>query len=619
MAVTQSLTVREVAGSIDVSANTSVVEIIWTSTQTGESWNGYEKLASYYVSINGGIQEQYQVYYTLPKNSTTTIVSERITVKHKEDGTGTVNVETWMDTGISAGVVELTKTLTLTTIPRATTLNSLSCDTKYFNGKMTYKYTPKSASYDNICKIDLVLFDGEEIGIKSISLGKQSVSQKTATVTLSEDELSIIYNKLPYNSKGILKFTLLTLTNEGYISYDQCKEITLYVPNISATQPTATMTLSPVSSMTAPFNSLYIKGRTKVDANFTNGEGKYGAEIRSYEMSVNGKTYKSPYTSEYLSTAGSVTVTGTVTDSRGLSRIYTHTITVLSYEAPQILPASGDVEVIAARCDLNGNFDDSGEYLKIKAKRNYSKVVSEDVQKNFCQIRYRYKPEGGEYTSWTTILAKDSESDEVDTAAMLNGNLQLTSSYTVQVGVIDDLGEESTVTIDIPTDKIYMDKAGSKRSLGIGKYAEDENTIDIAEDLTTKFRGKVDFASEEWVSLGLSDDVDDSDPNSRYGRHEGTGCYYRVCAGDKHIYVSFNCMFTYNGTALQINQDPIPEDIRPQRKVFAICATGGRAIARIYVNNDGNIIVDWIQQIATTVETTATTVYWIDGYIDYWV
>jgi hypothetical protein len=355
-----------------------------------------------------------------------------------------------------------------------------------------------------------------------------------------------------------------------------------------------------------------------VDANFTNGEGKYGASIVSYKMSVGTKSYGSPYTSEYITTDGGVVVTGLVTDSRGYSRTYTETLTFLPYANPRIIPASGESEIIAARCDANGNLTDSGTYLRIKAKRSYSKVVASGSQKNFCYIRYRYKAEGGSYSSWTTILATTASADEVDTGAILGGTLDLTKAYTVQVGVVDTIGESDYTTISVPTDKVYMHRAGSINSLGIGKYVEEENTVDIAEDITTKFRGKVRFAGEAWLNLGLhSTNVAESESNA--GRWGGSGCYYRVCAGDKHVYVAFNCAFTYAGSSLQINLDSIPSEYRPKRNVYAICATGGRAIARVIVNASGNVIVDWIQVISSAEQTTSSTVKWIDGYLDYWI
>lgn len=607
----------EWSSSVDTTANKSTVTaaLYYKRNNTGFTTSG---TGTFSITING---EKTSANKTLTITNAAWVkaVEATVTVSHNADGTKSVGISATgsiPDTSLSSTSVN--GTAKLDTIARASTIDSLSCETKYFNGKMTYKYTPKSASHYNRCVVALNI-GGAYTQVKTISLGQQTAVQKTATVTLSEDELSIIYKKLPNATSGVLRFTFRTYSDSGYstqVGDAGYKEITLSIPNISATQPTATVTLSPVSSLSSPFDVLYIKGRSKIDVNFTNAEGKYGASIVSYQVSCLGKKYGSPYTTEYITTDGDVTVTATLEDSRGFTRTYTKTVTFLPYANPRIIPASGESEIICARCDSSGNLSDSGTYLKIKAKRSYSKAVSSGSQKNFCSIRYRYKAEGGSYSSWTTILATGAASDEVSTGALLGGALALTSSYVVQVGVVDTLGEEDTTTVSVPTDKVYMHRAGSINSLGIGKYAEDENTVDVSEDITSIFRGHVRFAGEAWINLGLSANVAESETNA--GRWGGTGCYYRACAGDKHIYVAFNCAFTFSGSAIQVNAEPIPEAYRPDRNVYAICATGGRTVARILVNKSGNILVDWIQVIAAAEQTASSTVKWIDGYIDYW-
>ena len=483
MGVSQSLTLTEVVGSGSIADNTSKVDIVWKSTQSGESWNGYTRTANYWVSINGGPETKYSVSYTLPQNSTKTILSKTITVPHKEDGTGTVKVRTWMDTDISAGEVELSKTLTLATIPRASTIDSLSCATAYFTGQMTYKYTPKSSAMYNRCNISLHL--GEEfISVKSVNLGQKAASQQTATVTLTEDELATVYNRLPSAKKGTLRFTFRTYSDSGYntqVGDYAYKEIELKIPDDKTTKPTVGMSLAPVGNLPDAFDGLYVQGKTRVKATLT-AAPKYNATIKSYSTKVNGIDYGSSdsYTSGYLTQTGSIAVTGYVTDSRGFTGEMPKTITVIPYAKPKLLSVS------ALRCNENGEADDSGAHLRIRATRSYSKVESGGVQHNFCRIRYRWKPENGSYGSWTTILARDATSDTVDTKA-LNLSLSATTSYLVQIRAVDDIGEYAETIISVPTEEVYMHR--TKDAMGLGGYVNSSKMLDVFWD--AKFRGEV--------------------------------------------------------------------------------------------------------------------------------
>lgn len=115
MAVSQTLTLTQI--SQDQENNQSQVRILWRSTQTGESYNLNPRQAHYTVTA-GGVSRTYTVSYALHLRSTDTIVDTTVTVPHDDSGNGSITVTTWMDTKISAGVVQLTSTKTMTTISR---------------------------------------------------------------------------------------------------------------------------------------------------------------------------------------------------------------------------------------------------------------------------------------------------------------------------------------------------------------------------------------------------------------------------------------------------------------------------------------------------------------------
>lgn len=119
MAVYQSLSVEQISQNTE--ENTSLVRVLWQTTQNGGSYNLVEREAYYYVSINGQSEQTFAVSYTLPGSTVLTLADVTLTVPHNDKGEATISVRTWMDTHLSAGVVTLSKTLTLDTIPRVTT------------------------------------------------------------------------------------------------------------------------------------------------------------------------------------------------------------------------------------------------------------------------------------------------------------------------------------------------------------------------------------------------------------------------------------------------------------------------------------------------------------------
>lgn len=493
MGVSQSLSVTEVSGSQSVSNNTSKVRILWQSTQSGGSWNGYTRTAKYWVSKNGGAETEYSVSYTLPKASTKTIVDTTITVAHKADGTGTVKVRTWMDTNISEGIVEKSKEITLSTIPRASEISSVADLT--LGNSCSVKWTPMSTAFRYKLKFSL--------GSWSYTTGVIH-PKTTALYAYTGYKVPVsVANQITKSKTGEMTVTLYSYSDSGATKQIGSSSSATFTVTVPSAPPTVTMTLSAVSSLPAAFSGLYVQGKTKVKASLT-GTGKYGAGIKSYRMKVDGKNYNSSdaYTSDYLSKSGSVAVTGYATDSRGYTGSVNESITVVPYSNPKILPVAGESEVVAARCDSKGKLADNGTYLKIKAKRRYSSVNS----KNFCQIRYRYKLESASaWSGWTTILAKDSlGSDEIVTGALLGGVLAVTSSYLVQVQAVDDVGGHAETTIPIPTDTVHMHR--TKNGMGLGKYCEGENLLDVAWD--AHFRGGVrvgDKTLKEYILSVISE------------------------------------------------------------------------------------------------------------------
>ena len=483
MAVTQSLSVTEVSGSVSTANNTSKVRILWQSTQSGDSWNGYTRTAKYYVSINGGAEILYSVDYTLPQSSTTTIVDTTITVTHKSDGSGTVKVRTWMDTGISAGEVEKSQTLTLTTIPRASTITSAS--NKTLGDTCSVKWTPLAKTFRYKLKFAL--------GDWSYTTGAIHPNT-TAAYTYTGYTLPLsIANLIPNAKTGTITVTLYTYSDSGataQVGSASSMTFTITVPDNASTKPSVTMTLSPVTPY-EKFSSIYIQGRSKVKATFT-GDGMYSASISSYNMQVEGKTYSSPYTSDTLRGSGTINIVGTATDSRGYSNTTPGEINVIAYEPPYIAPSGGNKKVICERCTADGTVDDSGTYLHVKGTRNYTKINTDGIV-NTCSVRCRYKPEGGNWShdsgsGVAVLLWTDTSTDTFD-VILADIVSDRTLSYTVELNIIDDTYQPSAMVFYIPSEDVAFNLREGGKGAAFGKYATKENMLECEWD--ARFNGKL--------------------------------------------------------------------------------------------------------------------------------
>lgn len=496
MAVSQSLSVTEVAGSPNVANNTSQVRILWTSTQTGDSYNGYTRTAYYYVSINGGAETAYSVSYTLPKNATKTILDTTITVTHKDDGSGTVKVRTWMDTSISAGVVEKSQTVTLTTIARASQPSCITWpehtrDVGYFGDTIKIHMNSKSPKFTHKVYYNF--------GRKT----QQLIDSNAINNTYWEIPLDLISELQSTDKDGWGTILVETYTDNGtkFVGSKSC-EFSAKVPDIEATKPKVTMTLNPVGSLPPAFAGLYLQGLTKVKATLS-AKGEYGANIGSYFMKVDNVLHDKDdaYTSSYLTSPGVKTVYGYATDTREITGEASQTINVIPYGNPKLIGAT------AVRCDENGNEIESGTYLKISGERDYSPCILNGVQKNFCKIQYCYSQDKVNYSDWITILDRNNlSSDEVTTEPLLGGAMSAEASYIVHIQAVDDIGRTADSFVTIATDKVYMHRDGARNALGLGKYNERDNAVD----------SDWDFYMNDHTITGIAAPKNDTDAVPKY-------------------------------------------------------------------------------------------------------
>ena len=531
------------------------------------------------------------------------VENQNITVTHNADGTKTTTIywkwnvnSPWGQYVYPSGSFNHT----ITTIPRATQ-PTVSVTSANMGGSITISMPRASSAFTHTLTYSM--------GTESGTIGTGFGTSKSWTVPYS------LANAIPKAKSGTCTITCKTYSGSTLIG-TKTVTFTVNVPDNSNTKPSISCTTTPVSSLSSAFSGLYIQGKTKVKT-VISAEGKYGADISKYYSTVQntGET-SSPsgatYTHPAPVSSGQTKVIYSAYDTRGIANSGNHYITVLPYNPPAIIPYTGENSIICDRCTSDGTFSPSGTYIRIKAGRQYSSVISDGEQHNYCILRYRYKVStAGSYSSWVTLIAKNSsESDVVD---IIVGNIatSITTSYDIQINVADDIGGSATLNFIIPTDEVNFHQREGGGGAAFGKYCEEENKVEIAEGWDLKYYG------ERWKDLGLSSSVSESASN--FGRGpEGTGCYYRV-EGENHVFVTFNCAVTFSGSPVTISESVIPVKYRPVRNVYAVVPATQRSIARIFINTSGAVMVDYIQDAATNEITKSFTTGWIDGYIDYWI
>lgn len=384
--------------------------------------------------------------------------------------------------------------VTLPMIASASTISSASAVT--IGNSCNVTWTPQAASFRYKLKFSI----GNWIGWSGII----HPNRNTAYPYIGYQIPMAVANQVPTKT-GTMTVTLYTYSDSNatvQIGAEDSETFTVTVPENDATKPTVHMSLSPVSSLRAPFDSMYLQGKSKVQASME-FDTEYGAHVGTSHITVDGVVYGDPYESGYLTKDGELSVQGYVEDTRGHYDTNSQTITVIPYSKPMLQAASGESNIVAARCDANGNLSDSGKYLKIKAKLIYEKVMSNGVQNNFGKIQYRYRVEGGLWSEWYTILdSASTAATEVTTGALLSGALSIQSNYQVQVQAVDNIEESTPVTLILPSDDVYMHRPAFGKSMGLGGYAQGQGNLDVY--WKTKARGGLSLFNEAGEELNLN-------------------------------------------------------------------------------------------------------------------
>lgn len=355
---------------------------------------------------------------------------------------------------------------------------------------------------------------------------------------ITNDEVkSGAYWEVPYELASAIPYlvsTPITIICETYNGGPKLGEtsttVTFHVLENAETKPVVSgMDLSPYHSLNSQFETVFVQGYSKISAEFS-GSSAY-SQIDHYVLSVGGEEYVgNPARSLVMENSGEVSVTGYAVDKRGFySAPFTKSVTIVPYSPPSATPATGYDNVLCERSDSDGTPNDEGIYLHIIAGRRYSKVMDGDSQKNFCQLRYRYKQEGASsYSVWIPLLNKSSEEDQVE-VTLADIVPQIDMSYFVEISAVDDITESTgAYTFSIPTADVTFHLRQGGGGAAFGKYSTKVKTLECAWD--------ADFEGDVSVDGKISSGGSEIDVIIEQGETDDGWEYKKYSSGDLECY-----------------------------------------------------------------------------------
>ena len=487
-----SLTVTE--SSYSTAENTSLVSWSYQIKSLGLGGFGDYGIPRT-ATINGTNVVNSSAYTSCYNNQTTSWGSGSLTIPHNDDGSKTISIS-FSATGLGDyswnGTVTQSGSLTLTTIPRASTLTLTASSLTITNATATLGFTATSKGnfYHKL---------SWKVGSSSASVvsgwNPKQINTTSASGTINT---GAILDKMPTSTSGTLTFTLETftdsaMTNKTGTSTATCS-ISINTSNIKPSVSLGTIGVNTPSSFT---NLVAGYSTAKVTVTSTNSRGASSFST-SFTISKGSLSANSTSSTSYTLTTNTLpsgtsnytfTITATVTDSRGVSATTSKTSgTVYGYATPVI-----SAQFYRVAESGSSTADPIGGYVY----RSFSATQSYTVNGWNNTLTVTAKQDGTTVTSGTTSALAD------------------TSSATLVVTATDKVTTVTkTLTVGTATFPLDLyDNAEGTVGVGMGTTAEggivqSNMDIRIVKDNQTMVRGyaetgnfyaRGDFSNGGWM------------------------------------------------------------------------------------------------------------------------
>lgn len=425
--------------SISGNSSTVTATLYYSRTNKGYTTEGN---GSFSITING-VKTTASKRITLTYNSNTQAMTATVNVPHNADGSKSVAISaTGSLSGTTLSSTSISSTVTLDTIPRATQ-PSLSASSVNMGSAVTISLPRASSSFTHDLAYSF--------------RGGSYVAIASGVGTSYSWTVPDLVSSIPSAISGSMTIRCVTKNGSTTIG-TKTVSLTAKVPG-SVVPTISSVAISEATSGLAAQFGAYIQSKSKLSVTIT-AAGAKGSTISSYRTTFRGKTYTArTWTSDILTASGTLSMTTTVTDSRGRTASKTTTVSVLAYTPPRIQAFS------VYRCNSEGAADDEGLYIAVRYK--YSAPNLNDGNTASWAVQYKQSTA----TSYSPLLSGSGLSGDA-TEKPSNPTFSTDYQYDVRLAVTDYFGATATADVELPSGKVILDIAANGLGLAIGKTSE---------------------------------------------------------------------------------------------------------------------------------------------------
>ena len=465
--------------SQNVSNNTSNVTFTFQARRTDYSVYVYNAYGQAYWQIAAGGNSSGNNYFNINwrygQNVWFTISSWSTTITHNSDGTYSSYAEAYVYTGVSPESLSARVNYTLTTIPRESTISSITGDT--IGSNITVNISRQSSSFTH-----QVWWRINGTG-NWTSLGTNFGTSCTFNLPMS------VCNSVTQSTTCTLNIAIRAISNGSYVGGEVWSSKTVNVPS-SVVPSFSSIGVSEAVSSVASLG-IYVQSKSKLNLSINGASGSYGSWITAYSISVDGQNiYAASGTTNVINGSGNLTITARITDSRGRQASRTTTINVKAYSAPRLTSYS------ATRQSTPTN-------VSVVASGSITSLLNGSTQKNSLTYVVKYKQSSA--SSYTSVTVKSSGLSFSNLSRTLT-NIDSTKSYDIQL-VLSDYFSSVTYQLKLSTTKVIMDLKST--GVGINKYNE-RGVLDVGGDAYVSGNAYIDGDLAVGGSLNIPGNISDS-------------------------------------------------------------------------------------------------------------